>query len=209
MTAGWTITWARVRVLNSQPRKPHRKAPKPSPPSPTTPAAPNAQGRTPNTEHPIPSTYEPPLLLALFLAPLVGGMFDARPSAGGGLAWMVDFPLLAPLGRYPPQLWLALIGGLVWLAFVLRLTSRQVRGEPLPLTPALGWLWAFTLLAAASIITSVYRGASLVTAASYGSWLGAAFLAAEIGRRPGGAARLLGAILAGTTVAAAIGLRQT
>src|SRR5438874_3936613 len=101
-------------------------------------AASNAQRPTLNAQRPAPNTHEWPLLLALFLAPLVGGMFEIRPSAGGaGLAWTLDFPLLEPLGRLPPQLWLAVIAGLVWLAFVLRLFSRRTRDEPLPVTPGL------------------------------------------------------------------------
>jgi O-antigen ligase len=156
-----------------------------------------------------PAAWEWPLLAALALAPLVGGMLVGGSTTGVGVTWLAAFPPVAGLADVPASVWVALLQELIWAALILRLLLPGWRREPLPATLAGRLLGGFVTLAGLSMVTSVYRGASLTAVAQYAAWLAAFALAADLARRPGGAARLLAAVLGGASLAAVIGLRQT
>lgn len=140
-------------------------------------------GRAPIAGPGLPQAWEWPLLAALVLGPVGAGGIETAPAGG--------------------------VACLVWLAFFLRILRPSGADAALRLSTP-GWLLAgFVLIATLSVTGSVYRGASLFSASQYAAWFAAFLLAADLVRRPGGPARLVGAILAGGTVAALIGVQET
>jgi O-antigen ligase len=113
-------------------------------------------------------------------------------------------PPLAPLLPLDP-LPALLLGCLVWLSLLLRVT---LRGLP-PLARPRAWqlLLLFPSLAALSFLTSANRGATLVQTLLYASYAAAAWLTADLVRRKG-SWWVIGALLAGALLAAGLGLRE-
>src|SRR5262245_3435920 len=98
----------RKRPPTPPPGAPNLRSPAPRPPG------------LPATLRPLPWEY--PLLAALFLAPLIGGMLPGIGS-GNGLAWPEDFPALAWMVDVPGEFWLGGLAALVWIACLMRLTA--------------------------------------------------------------------------------------
>ncbi|MBI3912354.1 MAG: O-antigen ligase family protein [Armatimonadetes bacterium] len=114
---------------------------------------------------------------------------------------------------------IALVAALVWAAFLLR--ARQP--ESLPRTATGICLLGFVGLSVASLVVSVYVGATLEAVAGYATWLAAFVLAADLSRklfpkgpsalrdgagRPPGGQRAVASLVAAGAVVTVIGLQQ-